>query len=314
MRYRVAALLLIISLFLYCASSLPTASAQDDEWPIGAEWVYSYLDTYENAVFEGNLYYACVGPSNWTIDYETYHVIAFRSSIQTNASGSLNDVTIGGRWIENQTEYYDYDTGELVSIVVDEMMNLSTSYRSDKGYLNYTEHNVTEYIPPGGTGFDPSYLDIGTVWFKNYTERYNSTINADGELTNESSIFTEQIKFTFKGYKDVTVPAGTYYCSVVEVKYSDGTGTEYWADSINGYAKITQFTDSGESVTISLLSYKEPGQSNQPMENLPLTPLSIGFFIYVGSSLAAAVAAAMILRKRKQPPVGNIIARQWPKS
>jgi len=291
---------------------LDTVSAVAPDWPVGDEWLYLYVDTFEQATFEGYWRYSCVGETTYEIEGIVYDVIEYRSTLTANGSGSLYDAILSGVYIENSTEYYDVNTGSIVAFEGDYLTYLIEDFGYEKYYWNYSEHNDTEYIPPGGMGFEPYEIDVGTYWFKNYTKRSHSYGIMDGEQYDDYSNYTEQLKFTFQGYEMISVPAGTYYTSLLEIEYEDGTIARQWDSiSVENFVKIVQTYESGEVISISLVDHTQFSENPSSQPSAPWW--SIIFFAFIVATVGAIFVAELTFRKRrKQEMLRNTsYSSQW---
>ncbi|MDH4122991.1 MAG: hypothetical protein OEV21_02750 [Thermoplasmata archaeon] len=295
----VVSLLLIISLSLF-----PSAASQEDDWPIGKEWLYYYLDEFDQAAFIGQWRYICVGETEWSLKGTEVEVVKYISYIFTNATGTSEGMQLSGNWDLYSEEYYDVDSGYLVAYVINETMNLRAEDYLDSYEWNYSQHNVTEFLPPGGTGYEPFDLEEGTIWTKNYTQESTSVGEFNGEPFEEHSIYTEQVQYTFKGYEMITVPAGEFFCSVYESEYEDGSiQTQYYSSRAENLVKIIEYFGPDETITISLESYGEV--KNTVPSTLEISPVAgVIFLSFIGATAVATVIAASIVRKKKETPPG----------
>jgi hypothetical protein len=297
---------LVVILIIAASVKLsPVVAADESKWPIGDEWLYSYKDDYPGETYTGYMRYFCVGKTTWHSRDNSIDVIEFRSNITGNISGEYFRPSLSGYFSIVMSEYYDIDTGAIVAVVFTEDIRIIDEIDFHREFWNYSEFNRTEFLPPGGLGFEPEHPDIGTSWHKNYSQySYSSGTIQDTRFERHSN-FTEHVKYTFLGFETITVPAGSYYASVLKGVYDDGTITKVWySDTVNNFVKIMESFPEGDLLVISLVEYSRFSKNNP--DGYTISPWNWVFFLFVGATVGAAIAAGIIVNRRSPKSITDL--------
>ena len=289
---------LVANLIIFASVQLlPAIAADESEWPIGEEWLYRYKDDYPGESYEGYMRYVCAGKTTWQSGETSIDVVEFRSHTTGNISGDSFGLSLSGNFSIVMSEYYDLDTGAIVAVVFMEDIRIIEEIDYHRNSWNYSEYNRTEYLPPGGLGFEPMYLDIGTSWHKNYSQYSYSTGTIQDARFERHSNYTEHVRYTFLGFETIAVPAGSYYSSVLRGDYDDGTMTKVWySDTVNNFVKIMESYPEGDLLEITLVEYSKSSE-NHP-GGYEISTWNWVFFVFIGATVGAAIAAGIIVNRR----------------
>ena len=294
-----------ISLAILLVLVLPfsiNSAAQSDQ-PIGSEWVYDYTDETVGIIFSGKWTYSCEritstslgGTDREVVEYKS--VLSATASISPHASGNVE-----GKISEIGTEYYDLETDDLVGHIYNKALTLDAVV-AGVGSLSMSsaERNETYYLPPGGTGTDPSTIYPGDTWQKSYT-KHSKTLGHNGdEYFSEESIFNVTISYEFVGFETVSVPAGDFDCVRIRMVTSDGFEEEAWYSyAILNYVKVMDTAGQAEIMTYELNSYVLAHGSVEPVAMASNLFLAM-FFIFIAATVMVIVYASMSFRGKKPP-------------
>lgn len=317
-----------ISVLAMLLLSLATnVSAQSTE-PIGSEWVYGFSDSSMGIVYSGTYTYSCERITNCTLGGTTRTAVEYKSVLSSTAAIEAGySGLVEGSQVSHGTEYYDLATGNLIGHVTIQAMHLEITVLGggptggdEVVEFDVSEWNETAYLPPGGHGADPTDLEPGTTWQKNYTKHSKVVGHIGDEYYSDNITFDESLSFEFVGVETITVPAGQFYCTVFEVTRSDGVvETEWYSVDASAYAKVVDTTREGEVVTYELRSYTLKAEDGSD------TPIDLGselfravFFMFVAATALAMVYAGLI-RKRMRPPavepqdsIQKVLEEAWP--
>lgn len=284
---------------LTASSSFSTSvSADESKWPIGDEWLYRYTDSYLQESYEGDMRYVCVGKTLWKSESHSIDVIEFRSWTRGNISGEGFGFSLSGNFSIDSIEYYDIDTESIVACSYRKEMRVIETVDFRRSYWNYTEYNITEYIPPGGLGFEPVPIVEGIIWHKNYTIRSHSNGTAQGVEFDVYSNYTEHVKYTFLGFETISVPAGSYYSFVLREEYDDGSiGIVWYSDTVSNFVRIIDTYPGGETLEIALNEYLR--FSGSRIDEHAISPWNWLFFVFFGATAGAAITAWVIVNRRE---------------
>ncbi|MEM3038311.1 MAG: hypothetical protein QXE45_02835 [Thermoplasmata archaeon] len=291
--------LVAVSLILTASISFSlTVCADESEWPIGDEWLYRYVDEFPQENYAGFMRYSCVGKTTWVSRENSIEVVEFRSRTSGNISGDSLGLSFSGNFSINMSEYYEVETGSIVAVVFTQHIRIVEAIDYHRSFWNYSEYNMTEYLPPGGLGYEPVSIDIGTVWHKNYSQYSYSEGTIQGAEFKRHSNYTEHVKYTFLGFETINVPAGSYYSYLLRGDYDDGTMSFVWySDSVNNFVKIVESYPEGDRLEISMIEHsRSPGV---PTGGYAISPWSWVFFIFLGATAVATIAAGIIVSRRK---------------
>lgn len=295
---RVSSFLAAIAILTASSSFFTSVSADESKWPIGDEWLYRYSDSYAQESYEGEMKYVCVGKTHWKSELNSIDVIEFRSWTRGNISGEGFGFSLSGNFSIDSIEYYDINTGSIVAYSYREEMRVIEIVDFRRSYWNYTEYNITEYIPPGGLGFEPVPIVEGIIWHKNYTIRSHSNGTAQEVEFDVYSNYTEHVKYTFLGFETISVPAGSYYSSVLREEYDDGSiGMVWYSDTVSNFVKIIYTYPEGETLEIILTGYSR--FSGSPIDEYAISPWNWLFFVFLGATAGAAITAWVIVNRKK---------------
>jgi hypothetical protein len=282
------------------------SSAQSVQ-PIGSQWVYDFADEAYGIVFSGTWTYSCEKATTTSIGGAEKAVVEYRSVLTAIASMVTEGTGVAeGAMSMIERRYYDAETDDLVGYLLTESYTLdAVIYGSGSISINSSERNETAYLPPGGTGEEPSSISPGDTWQKSYTKHSKAT-GRDGEVCYSGEFtLTEIVSFKYIGSETVTVPAGTFSCSKYDITTSEGVHeTAWYSGEASYYAKVTDVYYGEETVSYQLRSYE--------LAEAPITPIQMGpnLFLAIFYSIVAATAIAciyaMILVKKDGPPSERI--------
>ena len=294
-----------ISLAILLVLLLPfsiNSAAQSDQ-PIGSEWVYDYTDETIGIVFSGKWTYSCERIASTSLGGTDREVVEYKSVLSATASISpYVSGNVEGEISEIGTEYYDLETDDLVGYVYNSAQTLDAVVVG-LGSLSMSsvERNETYYMPPGGTGTEPSTIYPGDTWQKSYM-KHSKTVGHNGdEYFSEESTFNVTISYEFVGFETVSVPAGDFDCMDIRMVTSDGFQEEAWYSyAVLNYVKVTDTTGQGEIMTYELNSYVLAHESAEPVGMASNLFLAM-FFIFIAATVIAVIYASMIFRGKKPP-------------
>ena len=289
-----------LALLLLLPSLAMDSSAQSAQ-PIGSQWVYEFEDEYFGIVFSGTWTYSCERATTTPLGGTERSVIEYRSVLSATAS-MVNEGSgmADGEMTAVERQYYDAETDDIVGYVLSESYTLDAMiYGNGSISINSSERNETAYLPPGGTGTDPSNINPGDTWQKTYT-KHSKAIGHDGkEFYSRESNLTEIVVFRYIGTETVTVPAGTFSCNKYDITTSDGVHeTAWYSNEASYYAKVTDIYSGGETVSYQLKSYELAQASSSPIQmgsNLFLAT----FYSTIAVTIIAGIYAMIIVRKRQ---------------
>jgi len=292
---------LVILLVLVLPFSINSA-AQSDQ-PIGSEWVYNYTDETVGIIFSGKWIYSCEritstllgGTDREVVEYKS--VLSATASISPHASGSVR-----GEMSEIGTEYYDLETDDLVGYVYNNALTLNATVAGIGSLsISSAERNETYYMPPGGTGTEPSTIYPGDTWQKSYMKHSKTLGHHGDEYFSEESTFNITASYEFIGFEKVSVPAGDFDCVNIRMATSDGFQEEAWYSyAILNYVKVTDTAGQAETMTYELDSYVLAHESAEPVAMASNLFLAM-FFIFIAATVIAVIYASMIFRGKKPP-------------
>jgi len=292
-----------LAILLVLVSPFSINSAARSDQPIGSEWVYDYTDETVGIIFSGKWTYSCEritstslgGTDREVVEYKS--VLSATASISPHASGNVE-----GKISEIGTEYYDLETDDLVGHVYNNALTLDAVV-AGVGSLSISsaERNETYYMPPGGTGTEPSTIYPGDTWQKSYM-KHSKTLGHNGdEYFSEESTFNVTISYEFIGFETVSVPAGDFDCVNIRMVTSDGFEEEAWYSyDILNYVRVTDTTGQAEIMTYELDSYVLAHESAEPVGTVSNLFLTM-FFIFIAATIIAVIYASMIFRGKKPP-------------
>jgi len=292
---------LTILLVLVLPFSINSA-AQSDQ-PIGSEWIYNYTDETVGITFSGKWTYSCERITSTSLGGTDREVVEYRSVLSATASISPHmSGNVKGEMSEMGIEYYDLETDDLVGYVYNNALTLDATV-AGVGSLSISsaERNETYYMPPGGTGTEPSTIYPGDTWQKSYM-KHSKTLGHNGdEYFSEESTFNVTISYEFIGFETVSVPAGDFDCVNVRMVTSDGFEEEAWYSyDILNYVRVTDTTGQAEIMTYELDSYVLAHESAEPVGTVSNLFLTM-FFIFIAATIIAVIYASMIFRGKKPP-------------
>jgi len=294
-----------ISLAILLVLVLPfsiNSAAQSDQ-PIGSEWVYDFTDETVGIIFSGTWTYSCERITSTSLGGTEREVVEYKSVLSATASISpYASGNVEGEMSEIGTEYYDLETDRIVGHIYNEALTLNATV-ADVGslYMSYAERNETYYLPPGGTGAEPSSIYPGDIWQKSYMKHSKTLGHSGDEYFSEESTFNVTISYEFVGFETVSVPAGDFDCVKIRMATSDGAEEEAWYSyAILNYVKIRDTTGQAETVTYELSSYVLAHEPAEPVEMASNLFLAM-FFGFIAATVIAVVYASMTFRGKKPP-------------
>jgi len=291
-----------LALLLLLPALAMDSSAQSAQ-PIGSQWVYEFEDEFYGIVFSGTWTYSCERATTTTLGGTERAVIEYRSVLSATAS-MVNEGSgmADGEMTAVERQYCDAETNDIVGYMLSESYTLdAVIYGSGSISINSSEQNETAYLPPGGTGTEPSGVSPGDTWQKSYT-KHSKAIGHDGaDYYSRELTLTEIVSFKYIGPETITVPAGTFACSKYDITTSDGVHeTAWYSNEASYYAKVTDVYSGGETVDYQLRSYRLVQASGTPIQmgsNLFLA----AFYSMVAITVIAGVYAMILVRKRRTP-------------
>lgn len=306
----VAATVIIASIL---AVPLPSEAATDS--PVGSQWIYTFNDEYLGEVYSGTWTMFCdrivAAPMGDHRDAYEYHSI-----LSAHGSDTISGITYNGTMAASELAYYDTQTFEILGFISDQHYSFQYNHSGDITYFNLDERNETVYTPPGGTGTEPTSLQIGDTWTKTYTKVFNSSGYRNGKYFVLNSTDIETLEFVYEASESVSVPAGNFNCEKIVIYYSDGTvETDWYSIELSEYAKIQYAYASGETVLYEM-SYYSTGTNNGGGGTVEMgSDLFIaGFFIFIGATVVAAVIVNKIVKDRNLKKQSSTLSFQPPES
>jgi hypothetical protein len=285
----------VLIVVLLAVLALPLrSSAVATYYREGDMWLYEVTEYSDSLVYTGHWNASYQGITTKLIDGELQDVHFFLSIWELHVTGTFENATVTGYEILTERQYTDLDDYDTILSEYNQSMTWHLLYPPDvyvdmEGWI----YNVSVYSPPGGTGEDPTYISVGDEWTNTYPIEYTTT-EYDGFSTIQYSGSLERtVHYTVTGIEAVTVPEGTFSCTVIHEEYDDGGATRWISNKVGSDVKIVAYYDSGEEFTAELTYYSFGARSDRPGSTTALA----------ASAIVAVVAAALVmflfLRKRK---------------
>jgi hypothetical protein len=292
---------LLVALLMTAIAS--GGSCAEDEYESGDSWAYDLDMTIESLLLSGTTTSTYDGESSKSVAGYAYSTYEMRYHGSMTVTGSIEGYAVTGTATLNEVDSIDQESMNLVVSDYTMSMTMSVVILGTAYGMDYSEHNVSTYSPPGGVGDEPKDPDEGTSWTKTYNVHYETTVNDDGDITTESSSISLTGTYTYLGIRTITVPAGTFECEVIQTDYGDGISTDWYCDDVGTYVKSVYESGSTQSGTEHLTSFSyTPPSSGGALSNAMM-------FMIAGIVVVAVVVVvvAWILVRRKSPPDGQQI-------
>lgn len=263
----------------------------------GDMWVYDVTEFADSIVYTGSWNASYAGVTTHLIGDDEQDAHLFISIWDFQVTGTFENATVTGQERVTDRTYADLEDYDTMMTETNQSMDWHLVYPPDtnvemEGWMS----NVSIYSPPGGIGDDPTYIDVGDEWTNTYPIEYTTT-EYDGFSTIQYSGYLEEtIHYTVTDVETVTVPAGSFSCTVVHEEYDDGGATRWISNEVGSDVKIVAYYDSGAEFTAELTYYSFGAEADRPGSAVALG---------VGIAMAVATAAVVILlflRKRKSEP------------
>jgi len=230
------------------------AEAISDEYEAGDNWIYDCTMNIDTMVLSGLVTESFEGLSTKSVGGYIYTTYEMKTHGVLAISGSFEGFVVSGS--ASITDIDSVDTESLNKVVSDVnlSMTISVTILGIPVTVEAWEHNVTTYSPPGGLGDEPDCPFEGQSWTKSYTVHYESTSCFDGDISSTSGSVSETVTYTYLGEKSMTVPAGTFFCDVIQQDHGEGISTD-WYNSTVGMQVKSAYEEGSNSGTMLLMSY-----------------------------------------------------------
>ncbi len=193
----------------------------------------------------------------------------------------------------NVTTNFDRPTFDIQSFHMG--MNMSIGIPGSGNQTHYSLERISGISPAFDFYAGNHDTKSGSSWTSNSSLRTTQWVNGVGR-NDTYPLTTEHVLSTFKIVKTgvrVTVPAGTFSCSKIEVGGSSGSTPFYlyYSDKAHFYVKMSYTNNSG-SMTVSLRSYSSSGGSARTQS----VAVMVGTIAVI--MVAAVVIMLLLLRRR----------------
>jgi len=260
----------------------------------GDMWLYEVTESADSLVYSGYWNASYAGVTTHLIGEVEQEAHLFVSLWDFEVTGTFENATVNGHETVTEHSYAELDGYNTMMTETNQTMMWDLLYPPDtyveaEGWM----YNVSVYQPPGGTGENPTYIDVGDEWTNTYQIEYTTT-EFDGFFTTQYSGWAEEtIHYTVTDIETVVVPAGTFTCTVVHEEYDDGGATRWISSRVGTDVKIVAYYDSGEEFTAELTYYSFGAKAEREGST---TALAVSVVVAAAS---AAVVLLIFLRKRK---------------
>ncbi len=283
-----------LSLVLILVSTYSATALVSEAYSTGDEWTYHLTTTMDDMIMGGTLHRTYAGTTARIVNGSSCEVYELRSEIELTISGSYEGYGVMGSVTATEIVYQDK---EYLDTLVDDYDESMTMTVVGLGSVQVRIHNVSIYSPPGGIGEEPEQLDVGVTWTKTYTVRSEVTETYDGDLTSSSYTVSETYTYLITAREEVTVPAGTFDCEVLQVTDPDGVTTYWLSEETGSEVKLVYEGDSGYWAMAVLRSYSYASADEFGFDVVLLT---VGMIAAV--AVIVLVVVVLLLRKKKGPP------------
>ncbi len=288
-RYVSATISIVFSVLL--VSSFSTVVRAQGLFTQGDFWLYDQSAVYGSASVSGIMNVSYTGMSNRTVDGTAYVTYELQYNTSLMWSGTASGTT---RSLE--TVYVDQSSENTVVDEYNESDDITFTSGGTISTVNGWTYNETVYNPPGGSGTWPSSVQVGDTWTITYTVNYTE-VTFDGTSTNITmGSLVEPTTYTVTGTESVSVPAGTFDCTVIQISSPEYSYTRWYSDKVGNDVKITSGSGLNDSSTIVLRAYSYGATSNSQVSVL---------YVGIGAAIAAAAVIVVVLlvmrRKRAKP-------------
>lgn len=298
MRGQVVAVYAFLAAFLVSVAASDGSSAEDEYYETGDAWIYDIDMTMDSMLLSGTYTESFDGESSKSVAGYAYSTYEMKYHGSMTVTGTLWGYAVSGTATINGVDFLDQESLNVIVSDLHLSMSLSVVYLGSPVSVEYWEHNVSTYSPPGGVGDEPEDPDEGTSWTKTYTVHSETVINDDGDITEESPSFSVTETYTYMGVQTITVPAGTFECEVIQTDDGDSIWTDWYSDSVGTYVKSVYEAGSSQSGTELLKSYSyTPPPSEGGLSNATILMVS-GIAIVV----VVVIIVAWVLMRRRSPP------------
>ena len=289
---KLQSVLVMVLLAVVAVSANSTAVA--NYYREGDMWLYEVTEFADTLVYSGYWNASYAGVTTKLIEGEERDAHLFMSLWDFQVTGTYENATVAGSEIVTERQYTELDDYDTMMTETNQSISWTLSYPPDtivemEGWM----HNVSIYSPPGGVGDDPTYIDVGDEWTKTYQIEYTTT-EFDGFSTIQySGSVDETIHYTVTDVVIVTVPAGSFTCTVIHEEYADGGVTRWISNKVGSDVKIVAYYETGEEFTAELTYYSFGAKADRPGST---TALAASIAV---AAAAAAVVIFLFLRKKK---------------
>ena len=296
-RWSVSAQAFLVVLLVTAVAS--GGSSAGDEYESGDSWVYDIDMTMESMLLSGTYTLSFDGESSKSVAGYVYSTYEMKYHGSMTVTGTILGLAGSGTGTIDEVDSLDQESLDVVVSDYNLWMTLSVVVLGSPVSMEYWEHNVSTYSPPGGVGDEPEDPDEGTSWTKTYTVHSETMVKLDGvDITEESSSISVTETYTYLGVKTITVPAGTFKCDVIQTDYGDYITTDWYCDDVGTYVKSVYESGSSESGTELLTSFSyTPPSSGGGLSNAMILMIS-GIVVVV----VVVILVAWVLMRRRPPP------------
>jgi hypothetical protein len=295
--------LLVLSILCTVATG---GTGESDEYEAGDEWTYDLEMTMDTIMLSGSATYSFEGLSKKSVAGYSYDTYEMKGHGTMTISGEIEGFSVGGTATLNGIDSIDRENLDVVVSDSNLSMTISTTVNGSPMSMQFWEHGVNTYSPPGGVGEEPANPKEGVSWTMSRTLHSETMTSEDGIITTDSASYSETITYTYMGEKSITVPAGTFKCDVIQEDDGDSITTSWYNAKVGAEVKSVYQSGSSESGTMVLKSFRYTPSSSGGFP-LSMALVSAGFAVAV----VVVVVVIWILLKRRpksQAPQVNPIS------
>lgn len=263
----------------------------------GDEWVYEVTSTYEYMEMSGTMWYRYDGISTEPISGHSSRMYVVRVEAYLDVSGSYGGGLLAGYSMLEATMFIDCETLYTVCYDSVETTHIDISYVTFGVYesVDYTVTNLTIYNPPGGSGAEPAYLEVGTTWTKTYTVQSEVIEVVDGTMNSYSVDYSERVDYEVLRIEPISVPAGDFECYAMRAQGPDFVQIYWVSEHVKFEVKVDYYYGTYGEMHYMLTDYRES-----------LGGTSEGAVSYLAAGAVVSVVAAAV--------IVLIVTRKWPRS
>jgi hypothetical protein len=239
----------------------------------------------------------------------SYNVFEFGSEINLTVSGLNEGMIVTGESTATERIFKDTVTFRTVADEYHELVSLTITSGRVSEVIEAWEQNVTTYSPPVGMAPKAETWDVGTNWTESYHARSDVEGFSGSAFYRESYEFLVNATYSVLPSENITVPAGAFYCAVVQQLDSDSVTTRWVSDRVGNDVRVISESSSSQRTTVILKSY-----------SYKLSSTSVTSMLYLALGIGVAVVAVtitvLLLRGKKGTTPGaqfqNLPPRQPP--